>query len=654
MLQLRTSTIYTITRIRLSLTQLSMSSKPRTKPSFLSVHFTFIGKKARDTIKTTSGFFESSISGLASSAPTLISPSQSCAQKPERNQPTQQETSLIPNDKDMSFAHYQWNICISFCDAPFDVLTEFLLGQAKTLRVLQLEHIGIMYLDDDGVEVLDFLRMIKNDLTLDYLKMARVSSNEDRSRLIGGHDDTWTSREEIQEGLQMYIQREENDEHSVDEEWNDDDDDEWISVHHSENEEEEEEVWPDGKYCSISRNICQLAWIWHCRNARLEIQKLRSLRYTSITHQITCQALHSPSKKIVLTGQADQTLHPFIPRPLVSGSSDSSATTSGTSLFLRTCTDTTIQRTHLKRSVFVARRFISSPSKSARISASRKRSAIQREHREIYFQPAGNIPANCRKPSLRLFQWASLACLKRPAKMTVSSTRGSRSPVIIYVFGKRSGRECGPIYKMIIARIISGVKTRSLNGSSINGVSGTGVSLCGRSDDRLISQLLNRSIRALRLWRTDIFVFILRPVTPLWIDENCALGYRKRCFALPSADLYIVLWLQPGASTGKPVLAPQASNLSSCALGSIATNPPPGISSTILSTHQLAEEVDVWCVWLVPADPQMFQCQASSYSSHLFICLLGTDEIVDREDETGQKPASNAVVIHVARKYDLV
>ncbi|KAH0342579.1 hypothetical protein KCU81_g5647, partial [Aureobasidium melanogenum] len=135
-------------------------------------------------------------------------------------------------------------ISISFCDAPFDVLTEFLLGQAKTLRVLQLEHIGIMYLDDDGVEVLDFLQMIKNDLTLDYLKMARVSSSEDRSRLIGGHDDTWTSREEIQEGLQMYVQREENDEHSVDEEWNDDDDGEWISVHHSENEEEEEEVWP--------------------------------------------------------------------------------------------------------------------------------------------------------------------------------------------------------------------------------------------------------------------------------------------------------------------------------------------------------------------------------------------------------------------------
>ncbi|KAH0363277.1 hypothetical protein KCU65_g7520, partial [Aureobasidium melanogenum] len=135
-------------------------------------------------------------------------------------------------------------ISISFCDAPLDSLVGFLLGQARRLRVLHLEHIAMLYLDEDDVEVLDFLRMMKNDLSLEYLRMARLSSKDDRSRLIGGHDDTWTSREEVQEGLQMYIQREENDEHSVDEEWGDDDDGEWISVHHSENEEDEEEVWP--------------------------------------------------------------------------------------------------------------------------------------------------------------------------------------------------------------------------------------------------------------------------------------------------------------------------------------------------------------------------------------------------------------------------
>ncbi|KAH0415139.1 hypothetical protein KCU90_g14975, partial [Aureobasidium melanogenum] len=144
-----------------------------------------------------------------------------------------------PEDNDHCFRE----ISISFCDAPFDSLAEFLLSQSKTLRVLHLEHIAMLYLEDDADDVVDFLRMLKNLLSLDYLRMARLSSKDDRSRLIGGHDDTWTSREEIQEGLQMYIQREENDEHSVDEEWNDDNEGEWISVHHSDNEDEEE-VWP--------------------------------------------------------------------------------------------------------------------------------------------------------------------------------------------------------------------------------------------------------------------------------------------------------------------------------------------------------------------------------------------------------------------------
>lgn len=144
-----------------------------------------------------------------------------------------------PGDMDHCFRE----ISITFCDASLDFLREFLLSQARTLRVLHLEHITMRNFDDDADEVLEFFRILKNSLSLKYLRMARLSSKDDRSRLIGGHDDTWTSREEIQEGLQMYIEREENDEHSVDEEWNDDDEGEWISVHHSENEDEEE-VWP--------------------------------------------------------------------------------------------------------------------------------------------------------------------------------------------------------------------------------------------------------------------------------------------------------------------------------------------------------------------------------------------------------------------------
>jgi hypothetical protein len=87
------------------------------------------------------------------------------------------------------------------------------------------------------------LSMLKNDLSLEYLRMTRLSDEEDRSRLLGGHDDTWVGRQEIQDGLQIYIQREEDGEHSVDEEMADDDEGEWISVHHSE-DEDENEVWP--------------------------------------------------------------------------------------------------------------------------------------------------------------------------------------------------------------------------------------------------------------------------------------------------------------------------------------------------------------------------------------------------------------------------
>ncbi|KAG9670309.1 hypothetical protein KCU99_g8445, partial [Aureobasidium melanogenum] len=153
-----------------------------------------------------------------------------------------------------AFHHCFREIRIALCSTTVDFLTAFLTSQARSLRVLRLEHITMNLYDDPMVgfedviptdEALEFLRMLKDDLALDYLKMTRLNSAMDRSRLIGGHDDTWTSREEIQEGLQMYIQREENDEHSVDEEWSDDEEGEWISVHHSENEDEdEEEVWP--------------------------------------------------------------------------------------------------------------------------------------------------------------------------------------------------------------------------------------------------------------------------------------------------------------------------------------------------------------------------------------------------------------------------
>ena len=129
-------------------------------------------------------------------------------------------------------------------------MISLLTDQARTLRVLHLEAIELL-LYDDGMEdademdpdgtALNFLLLLKNDLSLEYLRMSHLSDENDRTRLIGGHDDTWVGAEEIQDGLQVYIQREEDEEYSVDEEaMGDDFEGEWITVRHSEDEDEDE------------------------------------------------------------------------------------------------------------------------------------------------------------------------------------------------------------------------------------------------------------------------------------------------------------------------------------------------------------------------------------------------------------------------------
>lgn len=161
-----------------------------------------------------------------------------------------QREGLVPSVSNMPHSFHQLRLAL--VDTSFGFLTDLLGSQADTLRILHLEYVTINLFDEEedadnlgaadpdatGLNVLLFLR---DELDLDYLRMNRVSNSRDQSRLIGGHDDTWTTREEIQDGLQMYIQREENDEHSVDEEFSDDDEAEWISVHHSEDEDEEPE-----------------------------------------------------------------------------------------------------------------------------------------------------------------------------------------------------------------------------------------------------------------------------------------------------------------------------------------------------------------------------------------------------------------------------
>jgi hypothetical protein len=139
-------------------------------------------------------------------------------------------------------------IRLALLSTTIEDLTTFLATQARTLRVLHLEAIAIPLYDetldsetDPDETALNLLLMLKNDLSLEYLRMTRLSDECDRSRLIGGHDDTWVGKQEIQDGLQMYIQREEDEEYSVDEDAaGDDDDSEWISVHHSEDEDEDE------------------------------------------------------------------------------------------------------------------------------------------------------------------------------------------------------------------------------------------------------------------------------------------------------------------------------------------------------------------------------------------------------------------------------
>jgi hypothetical protein len=162
---------------------------------------------------------------------------------------------LTPLRLPMVMDHCFREIHLTFLHTSVGFLISFLKTQAETLRVLHLESI-IMPLYDEALNPMDdiqdaalsFLSMLKDDLSLEYLRMTRLSAEEDRSRLVGGHDDTWVGKQEIQDGLQIYIQREEDGEHSVDEDMADDDDDgEWISVHHSEDEdgsEDQSEVWP--------------------------------------------------------------------------------------------------------------------------------------------------------------------------------------------------------------------------------------------------------------------------------------------------------------------------------------------------------------------------------------------------------------------------
>jgi hypothetical protein len=158
---------------------------------------------------------------------------------------------LIPLLPLIDVDHCFREIRLIFLHASVGFLSKFLSKQAKTLRVLHLESIIMPLYDgalEGGFDVDDaakfFLSVLKNDLSLEYLRMTRLCDEDDRSRLIGGHDDTWVGKQAIQNGLQIYIQREEDGEHSVDEDVSDSDEGEWIAVHHSENEEEHED-WPD-------------------------------------------------------------------------------------------------------------------------------------------------------------------------------------------------------------------------------------------------------------------------------------------------------------------------------------------------------------------------------------------------------------------------
>jgi len=152
-------------------------------------------------------------------------------------------TAILPRN---NLDDYFCEIRLSTLDATVKTLTKFLKSQARSLRVLHLEKIGMPLYDELGdpenagpdETALNFLSVLKNDLSLEYLRMTKLSEEVDRARLIGGHDDTWVGRHEIQDGLQMYMQREEDDEYSVDEDVSDEDEGEWVSVHHSEDEDD--------------------------------------------------------------------------------------------------------------------------------------------------------------------------------------------------------------------------------------------------------------------------------------------------------------------------------------------------------------------------------------------------------------------------------
>ena len=142
--------------------------------------------------------------------------------------------------------HYLREIRLSTLETSAKKLIKYLKSQARSLRVLHLEKISMTLFEEmrDPVEggpdetALNFLLVLKNNLSLEYLRMKKLSDESDRARMIGPQDDTWVGKQEIQDGLQVYIQREEDDEYSVDEDVSDEDEGEWISVHHSEDEDD--------------------------------------------------------------------------------------------------------------------------------------------------------------------------------------------------------------------------------------------------------------------------------------------------------------------------------------------------------------------------------------------------------------------------------
>ncbi|THY37248.1 hypothetical protein D6C99_09810 [Aureobasidium pullulans] len=114
------------------------------------------------------------------------------------------------------------DISLTSCSMDIVDMMDFLRSQHKSLRSLTLAQVDLDF-DDNALEQehtpLAFLGLMRNSLQLKYLMIDEIRSAEHKFRFIGGRGNIWTSKKEIQDGLEADMYREETGKYFVDTEY---------------------------------------------------------------------------------------------------------------------------------------------------------------------------------------------------------------------------------------------------------------------------------------------------------------------------------------------------------------------------------------------------------------------------------------------------